>query len=146
MLNFIPKVLANRPLLAIEHILYTLLVVSGIWGLLPDNTSITVGRLINQFGVIVVVCQYASFIVVGAIGYLSLITARIEHRIKSSLLAFLVFAFSAVANLGVFVFGGPFNPISLMLAVTCSLISGVVYLHLKMHQRLGCRGRRGETQ
>lgn len=141
MLEHMSRVIKNRPLLAIEHMLYILLTVSGVWGLIPNNPSLSLDRLANQFGVHMVLLQYAVFLIVGIYGHLSLVTVRIEHRINTTRLAFLAFAYSGVANLGVFVFGGNFNPVSIMLSVTCALISGIIYLHLKIYYRLGVRGR-----
>lgn len=141
MLAHFSRVLRNRPLLAVEHMMYLLLTISGIWGIHPSNDSLTFERLVNQFGVLIVVVQYIMFIVVGVYGHLSIFTVRIEQRIQTTRLAFLAFAFSVVANLGVFVFGGIFNPVSLMLAVSWALAAGITHLHLKMHQRMGAVGR-----
>lgn len=141
MLNHFSKVLRNRPLLAIEHMMYILLVVAGIWGLLPSNSSITLERLVNQFGVYAVIIQYSVFLLVGLAGHLSIITVRIEQRIATSMLAFFAFSYGMAANIGIFIFGGPFNTVSTMMNCFCALVAGIIYLHLKMHQRLGATGR-----
>lgn len=142
MLTHISKVLKNRPLLAVEHMMYILLVTAGVWGLSPNNSALSIERLINQFGVYVVIGQFALFLVVGVLGHLSIITVRIEHRIHTTRLAFLVFAYGGIANLGVYVFGGEFNPISLMLYSFSMLVAGIIHLHLRMQYRLGLRGRK----
>lgn len=145
MLEHFSRVLKNRPILAIEHMIYLLLVVSGVWGLLPDNPSISIERLVSQFGVYAVIGQFAAFLCVGALGHLSIVTVRIEQRIQTTRLAFLVFAYAGIANLGVFLFGGELNPVSLMLYSISMLVSGITHLHLMMHYRDGLRGRRGRV-
>lgn len=121
--------------------MYMLLVCAGVWGLLPGNNSITVDRLVGQFGVFVVILQYSAFLLVGLYGHLSIITVRIEHRTVTSMLAFFAFAYGLVANAVILIFSGIFNPISTMLYTFAGLVAGIIYLHLKSHQRLGVRGR-----
>lgn len=142
MLAHFSKVLRRRPLLSVEHMMYTLLLVCGVWGLLPNNRSITLERLVNNFGVYVVVAQYTVFIIVGLYGHLSIATVRIEQRIQTSRLAFLAFAFGFVANILIVLFGGPFNPISCMLFGSWGLVAGIIFLHLSMVHRTGIKGRR----
>ena len=121
--------------------MYILLVCAGVWGLLPDNNSITIERLVGQFGVFVVILQYSVFLLVGLYGHLSIITVRIENRTVTSMLAFFAFAYGLVSNAMILIFSGIFNPISTMLYTFAGLVAGIIYLHLKAHQRLGARGR-----
>ena len=121
--------------------MYILLVCAGVWGLLPGNNSITVERLVGQFGVFVVILQYSAFLLVGLYGHLSIITVRIEHRTVTSMLSFFAFAYGLVANAMILIFSGMFNAISTMLYTFAGLVAGIIYLHLKSHQRLGARGR-----
>lgn len=143
MLSHFSKVLRNRPLLAVEHMLYILLICSGIWGLTPSSSSLTIERLVNQFGVYVVAAQYSAFLLVGMYGHLSISTVRIEHRIATLMAAFFAFMYGLVANVTVLLFGGIFNPVSTMLYSFSALVAGIIYLHLKSHQREGVTGRRG---
>ena len=121
--------------------MYILLIVLGGWGLAPNNSSVTVERLVNQFGVTIVVLQYAILLLVGIYGHLSIITVRIEHRVATTMAAFFAFFYGLASSLGVFIFGGPFNPVSTMLYSFAALVAGIIYLHLKSHQRSGAYGR-----
>ena len=121
--------------------MYILLVSAGVWGLLPGNNSITIERLVGQFGVLVVTMQYSVFLLVGLYGHLSIITVKIENRTVTSMLAFFAFAYGLVSNAVILIFSGIFNPISTMLYTFAGLVAGIIYLHLKSHQRLGVKGR-----
>ena len=141
MLNHFAKILKNRPLLAIEHMMYLLLITMGVWGLSPSNNSLTIERLVNQFGVYVVVAQYSAFLLVGLFGHLSIITVRIEHRVMTTKIAFFAFMYALIANVAILLFGGIFNPISTMMNSFAALVAGIIHLHLRAHQRAGATGR-----
>ena len=143
MLAHFSKVLRNRPLLAVEHMMYILLILAGVWGLHPSNTSLTIERLVNEVGVYAVVMQFASSILVGVAGHLSIITVRIEHRVVTTMMAFLTFAYGFVANMLILIFGGLFNPVSLTLNVSWALVAGITHLHLRIRQNEGATGRWG---
>lgn len=121
--------------------MYLLLIVEGLWGLSLHNKSLTFERLAGQFGVYLVVIQYAAFLLAGVYGHLSILSVRIEQRAITAMMAFFAFAFSTVANLTLLIFSGILNPVSLMLNTFAGLVAGIIYLHLKSHLRTGARGR-----
>lgn len=141
MLNHFAKVLEKHPLLVIEHIIYSVMIAIGCWGLSPENGSLVTERLVNEFGVYFTVAVYALYLLAGAAGYLSVVTARIEHRINTVRLAFLVFSLAGITNLAVLYAGGHFHPMTLLLNVMGLLVAGIVFLHLKIRQRWEAVGR-----
>ena len=141
MLVQFPKVIRDSPIIVVEHVLYTILVVMGVWGISPSNPSLNSDSMDTPFGVYLVAVQYTLCLLAGVAGQMSIITGRIEHRIQTARLAFLTFSFGGLMALLVILFGGAFFPNSLMLNICGMLVAGVAYLHLNMHLREGAHGR-----
>ena len=140
MLNSFAKALDKNPLVAIEHMIYVVMIVIGVWGLSPGNSVLNINRLVGELGLYLTVGLYTLYIIAGMVGHIAIITMRINHRINTSRFAFFVFSFAAVSSIGLLYAGGDFTP-TLMLNVLGLLISGIIFLHLKIHQRSGAVGR-----